>query len=97
MYSRAEQGSADMKTTISLSLILALVLLVALAVSPACGQTPSQTPGQGRAGEVVPDSYIVVLKDGVSPDQVVKETGARRNIPTNRCSTGSRAKFPPDN
>ncbi|MDP6548918.1 MAG: S8 family serine peptidase [Dehalococcoidia bacterium] len=63
-----------MKKPISVIMLLAVLVPATLAAGPVYGGSN----GQGRAGEVVPDSYIVVLQDGVSVDEVAADHGVAR-------------------
>ena len=62
-----------MRRKLSLGAILVVVLLMALAVSTVYGGTTAQE--RGASGDVLPDSYIVVLQDGASVDDVVSAHG----------------------
>ena len=55
--------------------VIVAVLLAALAAVPVYG---GNHEGQGRSSDVVPDSYIVVLQDGVSPGDVASAHGVAR-------------------
>ena len=87
------KGREIMRSTLSLGMVLAVVLLLVLAVSPAYGRTISQ--GQGVSDDVVPGSYIVVLQDGVSPDDVVKAHGVTKRHTYKTVFNGFSGKVPP--
>jgi len=53
--------------------IFTAILLAGLAASPV--NATSSAAGLGAPGDVVPNSFIVVLADGVSPDEVVSKHG----------------------
>ena len=51
--------------------------------------------GKGRAGDVVPDSYIVVLQDGASSDAVAKKHGVALGRKFTAVFNGFSGKVPP--
>ena len=83
-----------MKKTVWFGLLLAVFALSALTASPAYGGNGDE--GQGKSGKVVPNSYIVVLKDGVSADQVVKDHGIAKKHTYKAVFNGFSGKVPPD-
>ena len=54
--------------------VLGLVLVMAFGATSVFGSS-GEGSGNGRAGDVVPDSYVVILQDGASADAVAKDHG----------------------
>ena len=79
-----------MKKPISVVLLLAALVLAGLAASPAYGGSD-----QGRAGEAVPDSYIVVLQEGASASDVISDHGVARKHTYKAVFNGFSGKVPP--
>ncbi len=65
-------------------------LVAALAAAPIYGGG-----GQGAAGNVVPDSYIVVLNPNVSADDVASQHGVAKKFNYSRVFNGFSGKVPP--
>lgn len=82
-----------MRKKLSLGALVVAVLLAVLAVSTVYGGTAAQQ--RGASGDVVPDSYIVVLQDGASVDDVASAHGVAKTHVYNAVFNGFAGKVPP--
>lgn len=82
-----------MKKKFSSVAMLVAVLLAVLAVSTVYGGTTNQE--RGASGDVVPDSYIVVLQDGASIDDVAAAHGVTKTHVYKAVFNGFAGKVPP--
>ena len=70
------------------------MFILAAGAVPAFGAN-GDGQGKGKAGDKVTDSYIVVLQDGVSADDVAKKHGVARKRKFTRVFNGFSGKVPP--
>ena len=82
-----------MKKKLWIGIILAIGLLAVLLAGPVYGGATAQE--RGASGDVVPDSYIVVLQDGASADDVASAHGVARKHLYSSVFNGFSGKVPP--
>ena len=82
-----------MKRFVPLAFLVTIVLMGALAVSTVYGGPAGQE--RGVSSDVVPDSYIVVLQEDASPDDVASTNGVTRKHVYSSVFNGFSGKVPP--
>ena len=74
--------------------VLGLILVMVFGATSVFGSS-GEGHGNGRAGDVVPDSYIVILQDGASADAVAKRHGVALGRKFTAVFNGFSGKVPP--
>ncbi len=72
-----------------------LLLIVVMATFGSTAATSASNHGQGRAGDAVPDSYIISLVDGASVDDVAAAHSITKGHVFNAVFNGFSATVPP--
>lgn len=72
-----------------------LLLIAVMAVLGSAAATSASSHSQGRAGDAVPDSYIIILVDGASVDDVASAHGLSKGRVFSSVFNGFSAIVPP--